>query len=129
MVLGQDMRQVELPDPIDLLGPEQPQGIAGDRHGGQGQAQLVDEIVARQMTIEGGPPFAQHDAGSEVAELGTLLTEEALCALRKLTREQIARGATVKAAQFKAEYLEMLTGSRTPTSPAEMAAEAAHEAQ
>ena len=50
---------------------------------------------------------------------------EALGALRELTREQMARGATAKAAQLKAEYREMLTTSRPQTASAEAAAAAA----
>jgi len=59
------------------------------------------------------------------AELRPPLTEEALGALRELTREQMARGATAKAAQLKAEYREMLTYSRPQAAPAEAAAAAA----
>ena len=51
------------------------------------------------------------------AELRPPLTEEALGALRELTREQMARGATAKAAQLKAEYREMLTTSMTTSRP------------
>ena len=57
-------------------------------------------------------------AGAEAAaELRPPLTEEALGALRELTREQMARGATAKAAQLKAEYREMLTTSMTTSRP------------
>ena len=64
-------------------------------------------------------------AGPEAAaELRPPLTEEALGALRELTREQMARGATAKAAQLKEEYREMLTASRPQTAPAEATAAA-----
>ena len=64
-------------------------------------------------------------AGPEAAaELRPPLTEEALGALRELTREQMARGATAKAAQLKEEYRQMLTASRPQTAPAEATAAA-----
>ena len=90
-----------------------------------GVADADADAGARAGAGVGAGVGAGATAGAEAAaELRPPLTEEALGALRELTREQMARGATAKAAQLKEEYRQMLTASRPQTAPAEATAAA-----
>ena len=100
-------------------------GLALVPAGGVADADADADAGAGAAAGVGAGVGAGATAGPEAAaELRPPLTEEALGALRELTREQMARGATAKAAQLKEEYREMLTASRPQTAPAEATAAA-----
>ena len=78
---------------------------------------LAEATPAAEADLEQAEAEAA-EAEAAAAELHAALTEEALGALRELTREQLARGATARAAQLKEEYREMLTRSRAAAAAA-----------